>query len=112
MPSEMPFHPARQPLRRPTPGPRLHVSVLHVFRNPIWKDVVHESFSEVKAGRLNQPTSFFLRVGVSHRASRLRLRVLGNKLPQPPELTFSVAHKDPEHFPGITVVDHELDRCT
>src|SRR5438270_13555064 len=72
VPAKAAFERAKKRLRHPTKVRLLDVTILHVVRNTIGKDVLDLNFANAEAVIFKKLTSFMASIGVGHRAAGLR----------------------------------------
>src|SRR5215471_11944616 len=107
MPPEVPFQPTEEHLGYPAKMPHLDVLILSVIRDGVGKDVLHLHVHYLKT--IQELLRFLLRVNIRDRAPFLDLRITRNQLINTPELSLTIDKQNPQDFPGITVVHHDLD---
>src|SRR5882762_2860353 len=112
MPPKPPFHPSEQRPRHPAEIPLFDILILNVVRYAIRKNVLGPDVRNSEAVPLQQPAPFAPRVGISHRASRLRFGVFRHQVLQFPELAFALRRQYPRDFPRPSMINHDLDRCS
>src|SRR5580692_1294679 len=111
MPPNAPFKPAERGLWHPAEIQDLAIAILDVVGDAIGKNVVHGNPGYSKAGSLAKFSQFAASICVSDRATRLGFRIPRYEFGQSPKLPLALRQQNPYHFPGVTVVDHDFQRC-
>src|SRR5215211_6209450 len=106
MPTKVPLQPAEERLGHPAEIPHLGVLVLPVVTNGVGKDVSHLYIYYLKPSQ--ELLGFLLRVHIRDRTPFLRLGITRYQLINTPELAFAIGEQDPQDFPGIAVIYHDL----
>src|SRR4249920_1087043 len=108
MPAQRSLQRAEPAARQPLEIPMLTIAVIDVIGGSIGENVFYIDPIDGESIRFEQPLGVPVAVSVSHWTAGLGFGVPGHDFVGIPKASLSLQRHDPEHFPGIAIINHQL----